>query len=121
LSAALVMSFVPATDKFLIILAAAIFGAGAFPLYALAVAHANDNAASSEYVEISSGLLFIYGIGAAAGPLFASLSRQIFSTPTLFLFTAAVHGVLIGWVLWRVQMRKAPPSEERVVFADAAI
>jgi predicted MFS family arabinose efflux permease len=121
LSAALAVTLIPAPDKSLTILAAAIFGAGAFPLYALAVAHANDNASPSDYVEVSSGLLLVYGLGAAAGPLIASMSRQIMGVPTLFLFTAVVHAVLIGWVIWRISRREATPVQERVIFSDAAI
>jgi MFS family permease len=121
LLAALAITLIPASDKSLTILAAAVFGAGAFPLYALAVAHANDNANPSDCVEVSSGLLLVYGLGAAAGPLIASMTRQIMAVPTLFLFTAAVHAVLIGWVIWRISRREATPVQERVVFSDSAI
>jgi MFS family permease len=121
LVAGVVITLIPASDKGLTIFAAAVFGAGAFPLYALAVAHTNDNADPSESVEVSSGLLLVYGLGAAAGPLLASTSRQVMGMPTLFLFTAAVHAVLIGWVIWRVSRRSARPMQERVVFSDAVI
>jgi MFS family permease len=121
LAAALAITVIPASDKSLTILAAAVFGAGAFPLYALAVAHANDNANPSDCVEVSSGLLLVYGLGAAAGPLIASMTRQVMSVPTLFLFTAAVHAILIGWVIWRISRREATPVQERVVFSESAI
>ena len=62
LAAALAITVIPAADKSLTIVAAAVFGAGAFPLYALAVAHANDNANPSDCVEVSSGLLLVYGL-----------------------------------------------------------
>jgi MFS family permease len=121
LLAAIAITVIPAPDRIMTILAAAVFGAGAFPLYALAVAHANDNADAADYVEVSSGLLLIYGLGAAAGPLLASLSRQVMMLPTLFIFTALVHTVLIAWVVWRIWRREAAPMEDRVVFSDAAI
>ncbi len=93
LLAAIAMTFIPAPDSLMTILAAAVFGAGAFPLYALAVAHANDNANASDCVEVSSGLLLIYGLGAAAGPLLASLMRQVMVLPTLFhLHGPRAHG-----------------------------
>ena len=72
-------------------------------------------------MEVSSGLLLIYGLGAAAGPLLASLMRQVMVLPTLFIFTALVHTVLIVWVIWRISRREAAPMEDRVVFSDAAI
>jgi MFS family permease len=121
LLAAIAITVIPAPDRIMTILAAAVFGAGAFPLYALAVAHANDNANASDYVEVSSGLLLVYGLGAAAGPLIASMSRQVMEVPTLFVFTAIVHTTLIAWVIWRMWRREAVSAEDRVVFSDAAI
>lgn len=122
IAAAIGITFVPADDTTMFIVAGAIFGAGAFPLYAIAVAHANDNADISDYVEVSSGLLLVYGVGAATGPLLAALSRGLLSSvPTLFLFTAAVHLALAAYVGWRISQREPPPEEDRVNFSDAAI
>ena len=98
------------------LLAGAVFGAGAFPLYPLAVAHANDNARPDQFVEVSSGLLLVFGIGAAIGPLLASLVRQVMGMPMLFVFTGAVHTVLIAFILWRMSLRAAPPPEDRTRF-----
>lgn len=119
--AALVIVAVPAFDKMTMIVAGAVFGAGAFPLYAIAVAHANDYADASESVEVSSGLLLVYGMGAAAGPLLASLGRQLLTSPSLFFFTAAVHLVLIGYVVWRMSQRHPAPAESHVDFVESAI
>jgi MFS family permease len=110
-----------ATDRLSMFAVGAVFGAAAFPLYPLAVAHANDNAEPSEYVEVSSGLLLLFGIGAAAGPLIASIWRQFSPAPNLFYFTAIVHTLLIGYVLWRMRRRSAAGPEGRVEFAEAAI
>ena len=43
-----------------------VWGAMAFPLYTVAVAYANDFANPTEFVKVSAGLLFVYGIGAMA-------------------------------------------------------
>jgi len=119
--AAMAIMVIPSDAKLAIIAAGALFGAGAFPLYALAVAHANDYADASECVEVSSGLLLIYGLGAAAGPLFASLWREVSTGPTLFYFTAVVHAALVIYVAWRISQRVAAPAEERAVFSDVAL
>jgi fucose permease len=103
------------------IIAGALFGAGAFPLYPLAVAHANDNARPDQFVEVSSGLLLVFGIGAAIGPFIASLVRQVAGMPMLFVFTASVHLLLIAFILWRMNLRAAPKPEDRTDFTDAAI
>jgi MFS family permease len=119
--AGVVLMLIPETDRMAMVIAGAVFGAGAFPLYAIAVAHANDYADASESVEVSSGLLLVYGVGAAIGPLLASMWREIAHGPALFFFTALVHLMLIGYVFWRISQRLPPEPEQRVHFAEAAI
>lgn len=119
--AAGILMIVPDHDRVSMMLAGALFGAGAFPLYPLSVAHANDHAASRDFVDVSSGLLLIFGLGAAVGPILASLTREWAGLPVLFFFTAAVHAVLILYVLWRMARRERAPEADRVVFTDAAI
>ncbi len=121
LAAAIALMLIPENDRMSMIIAGAVFGAGAFPIYPLSVAHANDYADRSEFVAVSSGLLLVFGIGAAAGPLLASVVREVALVPTLFFFTAAVHAALIVYVVWRMTQRAAPADEERIEFADAAI
>jgi MFS family permease len=121
IAAALALMVVPAADRSMMVMAGAVFGAGAFPLYALAVAHANDYADASQSVEVSSGLLLIYGMGAAVGPLLASLWREVLGAPSLFFFTAVVHVMLIGYVMWRMSQRERAEPDQRVHFAEAAI
>jgi MFS family permease len=119
--AAITLMIVPAVHKNVLVAAGAVFGAGAFPLYAIAVAHTNDYANAAESVEVSSGLLLTYGIGAAVGPLLASLWREFIKGPSLFFFTATVHVVFIGYVVWRMTRRVPVAPDQRVHFAEAAI
>ncbi len=83
---------------------AAAFGAASFPLYALCVAHANDHAASGEFVQTSGGLLASFGIGAVIGPPLASLVMSA-ADGGLFLFIAVVHLGLAAFVTHRMAMR----------------
>lgn len=101
--------------------AGALFGAGAFPIYTLAMAHANDHAKPEDMVAISSGLLLSYGVGAVAGPMVASAVSSIFEAPLLFAYTAGVHVLLIGFVLWRIRKRVQPDEADRVSFKGAAV
>jgi MFS family permease len=94
------------------------FGAAAFPLYALCVAHANDHAASGAFIGTSGGLLLTFGLGAAIGPLLAATVNSRVGSG-LFLFTAAVHlgfGVVLGW---RMGRRAAVPAKARRPFMVA--
>ena len=69
----------------------AAWGAVAFPLYAVAVAHANDYAEPEDYVMVSSGLLLMYGIGAIIGPFVASIFMSSVGAVGLFAFATIVH------------------------------
>jgi MFS family permease len=97
----------------------AAWGVVAFPLYAVSVAHSNDHARPGEYVMISSGLLLMYGIGAIAGPFLASLAMQMVGSGGLFLYTAVIHVLLLGYIAFRFFKREPVQEEEHRKFVDA--
>ena len=100
-------------------LAGAAWGAVAFPLYAIAVAHANDYVEADEYVMVSSGLLLMYGIGAIVGPFAASAMMTATGANGLFAFAAAVHLCLAVYVGYRMLRRHKPADEHHIAFGDA--
>ena len=55
----------------------AIFGGLAESLYAVGVAHANDRAVMTDYVALSSTLLFVWALGAAIGPTTGTYAIQL--------------------------------------------
>ena len=95
------------------------WGAMAFPLYSIAVAHANDHAEPDQFVQISSGTLFIYGIGAVIGPFLASATMTLAGQSGLFLFSAVAHLFLAAYVVMRTFRREAAPEDQRIAFSDA--
>jgi len=97
----------------------AAWGAVAFPIYAVAVANANDNAAPGEYVMISSGLLLMYGLGAIAGPFSAPLLMHFVGPGGLYLFAAFIHLALLVYIAYRISKRTHPVSAEHVPFSDS--
>ena len=80
-----------------------------YPMYALAVAHANDFAGDDEFVRIAGGLLLLYGFGTMAGPILAAQAMDRLAPDGLFAFTAAVHLVMAAYVYLRMS-RRAPPA-----------
>ena len=102
-----------------LMLLGACWGAVAFPVYAVSVAHTNDHARAGEYVMISSGLLLMYGIGAIVGPFFASVAMHLLGSGGLFLYTALIHLLLICYIAMRFARRKPAPEEEHRRFVDA--
>lgn len=102
----------------LIALSAA-WGATAFPLYSVAVAHSNDYAEPGEHVMVSSGLLLMYGIGAIIGPFLAGASMNWFSTSSLYLYTAVIHVLIFVYILTRIPRRPSVPRDQHVPFSEA--
>lgn len=120
-TAAAVLALLPVVElSFLgVNLLGAAWGSVAFPLYAIAVAHANDHADPEDYVMVSSGLLLMYGLGAIAGPFLASLLMSFTGGIGLFAFTAIAHAALVGFVAFRMSRRESAPDERHIPFSDA--
>ncbi len=97
---------------------AASYGVFAYPLYSLCVAHANDFADPERFVEISSGLILIYGFGTMVGPLAAAGMMEWISPQALFAFTAAVHLWIAGYALHRRMRRAAVPVDRRGTYGS---
>lgn len=94
----------------------AFYGLAANSLYPVAVAHANDYAKEGDFAPVASGLLLIYGIGLAIGPLLGSGAMSLISPVALFLVTATVHLGLAIFAVIRMQMRAPATEEERNPF-----
>lgn len=63
------MMLLDGSHQYQLYAAACIIGMAIFPIYSLNVAHANDMAEPGEYVQISSGITVLYGLGIIIGPL----------------------------------------------------
>ncbi|RCS23266.1 MFS transporter [Phyllobacterium salinisoli] len=82
-----------------------LFGSVLYPIYSLNTAHANDSADPSEFVEVSSGLLIVYGIGSMTGPQVAGRLMDSFG-PSGFFVTMAICFTAYGaHAFWRIQRR----------------
>jgi MFS family permease len=97
----------------------AAWGFFAFPMYAIAVAHANDYAEADDYVMVSSGLLLLFGAGAIIGPFLASAVMSVSGPAGLYLMTLVVHAGLATYVLVRIFSRSSSPTEHHIAFGDA--
>ena len=93
-----------------------VFGALIYPMYAIAVAHANDFAKPDEFVKIAGGLLLLLGFGTMLGPILAAMMMQGWMPEGLFAFTATVHILLVLYTLYRMSRRQSPSTETRETF-----
>jgi MFS family permease len=91
----------------LIALLFGVFGGLGESLYAVGVAHANDRAASSDYVALSSTLLFIWALGAAIGPTTGTLAIELVSPGAFFVYVMALTLAFTLFAVWRLMRRKS--------------
>jgi MFS family permease len=83
-----------ATSYYWFLVEMAIFGGLMFAVYPVAVARANDVFEGKDAVAVSSALLLCYSIGAVFGPILASITMTLLSTPFgLFAYWSLVAGV----------------------------
>jgi MFS family permease len=102
---------------FLIGILFAIFGGFAESLYAVGVAHANDRADKSDYVALSSTLLFVWALGAAIGPTTGTFAIQLISPSAFFDYVIVLTAAFTLFATWRLRRRKHDRCvEEREVF-----
>jgi len=64
------------------------WGGTCMTLYAICLAHANDNATSEDFVEISSAMLITLGLSSAIGAPLASLAMSLMGANGLYAFTS---------------------------------
>src|SRR5690606_38024304 len=105
----------PRSGAFVIAMTAA-YGAFAYTLYSLAVAHANDHARPEDFVKVSGGLLLLYGFGTMIGPVIGAALMGSMRPESLFLATAFAHFALVGFSILRIRRRAPVPLEEREAF-----
>jgi MFS family permease len=76
------------------------------PLYPLGASVANDNIDRSETVAMSSGLLFVWGLGASIGPAVVGQVMQYWGSDKLFLSIAIGALVLALFAAWKTSRRQ---------------
>ncbi|MEO3389132.1 MFS transporter [Mesorhizobium sp. CAU 1741] len=107
--------FSPRSSVAILVLMAA-YGAMAYTLYSIAVAHANDHASAEDFVKVSGGLLLLYGFGTMIGPVLGAVLMERLRPDSLFLATALPHFLLAVYALIRVRARAPVPIEDREAF-----
>ena len=114
LAAAIAAVTIPLAEvsPLLLIALFAMFGAIAMPIYALAIAHANDHLDADQMVGASGKLVLLYGCGSIAGPLIVGLAMQRFGPPGFLLYMMAVYGGLGLFAVYRMARRAAPVQAE---------
>ena len=84
-----------------------LFGAFSMTIYPISLAHANDSAQATDFVQISGALLFVFGASSFLGPVIVAVLMKGVGPEAVFLFIAAVHvaGTLLAFLF---QYLRAP-------------
>jgi MFS family permease len=83
-----------------------IFGGLAESLYAVGVAHANDRAVATDYVALSSTLLFVWALGSAVGPTAGTYAIQLITPSAFFVYVMILTLAFTLFAIWRLSRRK---------------
>ncbi|MBV7397396.1 MFS transporter [Mameliella sediminis] len=107
-------------DQFMNLVLVSAFGAAIYAMYPIIVAHANDHAPEGTAIQVSGGLLMVYGIGNIAGPLIAGVAMSATGPQGLFLTTIVAHVIMILYTVWRILQRAAVRDEDKTAFQISA-
>ncbi|WP_341367588.1 MFS transporter [Yoonia sp. BS5-3] len=108
--------FTGATQPLVVLALSALFGATVFSMYPVIVAHANDHAAPGTFIQVSGGLLLVFGIGSIVGPTVAGFAMTSFGAASLFAITGLAHILLLLFALLRLKIAPAVTAENKVLF-----
>lgn len=89
-----------------------IMGGMASPLYSLLIAYCNDYLELEDMPAASGGMIFIYGLGAIAGPLITGQMMDFIGDDGFWLFIAGTFLAIAAWCAYRMTVRSAPPADE---------
>jgi MFS family permease len=82
------------------------YGGLAFSVYPVSIAFVNDRLAREHALASASGMLLVYGVGAAMGPTLAGAAMELFGPRALFGYIAVIFTPAAFFAYYRV--RKAP-------------
>ena len=113
--------FLGLSSPWALLATAALFGAAVFAMYPLIVAHANDHAAPGSGLQVSGGLLLVFGMGSVVGPTLAGFLMTATSASSLFWITGGSHVLLILFALLRLRARPAVAQADKGTFRAAPL
>ena len=90
-----------------------LFGGAIFSMYPIIISHASDHAEQQNFIQISGGLLLLFGVGGFVGPLIAGAAMSSAGPLALFATTLCSHLALTGFAIWRIFRRAPVPQEEK--------
>jgi len=100
-----------------ILVAGFLVGGMSNPLYALLIAYTNDYIEVEDMPGASAGLIFVNGVGAAAGPLITGWAMSVIGPVGFFAYISVMLFAMVAYAIWRATQRAAPAVEETQSYA----
>lgn len=121
LFASLFMLNTNAESMYIATLTWAVFGAFAFVIYPLSLAHGQDLARPEDVVTTSGTIVFCYGVGAAIGPAAGALVMELAGPNAFPIWLGTSNGVLVIISIIRLMVRRRLPINQAVEFSPVAL
>jgi len=102
---ALGINWAATSDGWLLFGMAIVYGGFAFTVYPLSCAQVNDMADRERLVQVSSGLLVAFGVGAIAGPIVSAQVMGAVGASGLFYVIGGIWLALASFTLLRMVVR----------------
>lgn len=99
----------------------AVFGAFAFVIYPLSLAHGQDLAHPENVVATSGTIVFCYGVGAAIGPAAGALVMDLLGPNAFPIWLGSSNALLVIVSIIRMLVRRRLPIDAPVEFAPVAL
>jgi MFS family permease len=93
-----------------------LYGAAAFSLYGLSVAHVNDLLDAADRMAATESLLLVFGAGSLAGPMVGGGMMTLIGSAGLMVVFVATFVSVGAYALYRTRVRTAAPYEDRSIF-----
>ncbi|PRY94111.1 MFS transporter [Donghicola tyrosinivorans] len=104
-------------SNFTILLVAAVTIGGMLnPLYALLLAYTNDYLEFDDMAAASSGMIFINGFGAIAGPVVTGWVMNTAGPAGFFLIILVLFYALAAYAGYRMTQRSSPPAQDTMTY-----
>ena len=100
-----------------LVVAGAIMGGVANPIYAVLLAYTNDYLDQSDMGAASAGLLFIYGVGSFGGPLITGWMMAQMGPSGFWAYMGVLMLALAIYAGWRMTRRRALTPDEQGNYA----
>jgi MFS family permease len=105
----------------LLLLAVAVFGGLALPLYSVCIAYTNDHLNPNQMIAASGALVLTSGLGAVVGPILIASFMDHFGEQAMFWAIATIHALTGLFALYRMTVSHAVPLDKQGPCTNTAV